>query len=205
MSSSLSHKINVMSKQPVRRDVILITDGDDVARGVIEQVAKDIGGQCITCSAGNPTPLSGQELVSMIMEAESEPVLVMFDDNGQGGSGKGEQALREVALHPGINVLGAIAVASNTVSMRCAHVDVVIDGKGRIVEHGVNKEGDLTPFNTKCICGDTVELLDELPIPIVVGIGDIGKMKGRDHIRRGAPITHKAIQIILERGKVMQR
>ena len=31
--------------------------------------------------------------------------------------------------------------------------------------------------------GDTVYSIDELDVPIVVGIGDIGKMEGKDHFR----------------------
>jgi stage V sporulation protein AE len=33
-----------------------------------------------------------------------------------------------------------------------------------------------------------------------VGIGDIGKMAGKDSYEIGAPITKKAIEIILERS-----
>ncbi|GGK15291.1 hypothetical protein GCM10010965_05310 [Caldalkalibacillus thermarum] len=54
-----------------KRHVIMITDGDDVAKQVIEQVAKDIGGRCITLSAGNPTPISGEEIVELILQAKA--------------------------------------------------------------------------------------------------------------------------------------
>ncbi|WP_307338965.1 stage V sporulation protein AE [Caldalkalibacillus uzonensis] len=192
--------MNNKDRDMVRRHIIIITDGDDVARQVLQQVAKDIGGRCITRSAGNPTPLSGEEIVDLILQAKQEPVLVMFDDNGKAGYGSGESAMLQVAMHPSIEVLGVIAVASNTARTKCAHADVVIDAEGRIVEQGVDKDGDVLPSREKCIFGDTVETLDQLHIPIIVGIGDIGKMKGRDHIRYGAPVTHKAVEIILERS-----
>lgn len=49
-----------------KRQVILITDGDDYARKALEAVAKEIGGRCISQSHGNPSHLSGQEIVNLI-------------------------------------------------------------------------------------------------------------------------------------------
>ena len=48
--------------------------------------------------------------------------------------------------------------------------------------------------------GDTVYILDELDVPIIVGIGDIGKMARKDHFEIGSPITKKAVELILERS-----
>ena len=48
--------------------------------------------------------------------------------------------------------------------------------------------------------GDTVYCLDELDVPIVVGIGDIGKMAGKDDYESGSPITKQAVELILERS-----
>jgi stage V sporulation protein AE len=87
-----------------RRKVILVTDGDKMAREALEEVARKIGGRCISRSAGNPTPLSGYQLVSLIKKAACDPVLVMFDDCGASEEGRGEQALRYVAQHPDIEV-----------------------------------------------------------------------------------------------------
>lgn len=42
--------------------------------------------------------------------------------------------------------------------------------------------------------------LDQLDVPIIVGIGDIGKMGKQDHYSKGAPITKKAVQLVLERS-----
>ncbi len=50
------------------------------------------------------------------------------------------------------------------------------------------------------LTGDTVYCLDELDVPVIVGVGDIGKMAKRDHYSQGSPITKKAVEIILERS-----
>ena len=42
--------------------------------------------------------------------------------------------------------------------------------------------------------------LDELDVPIIVGIGDIGKMARKDHFEQGSPITRQAVELILERS-----
>jgi stage V sporulation protein AE len=182
------------------RNVIIITDGDKVASHAVQKVAIEVGGRCISRSAGNPTPLQGEEIVFQVMKAAYDPVLVMFDDNGQWEYGDGEKAIEYVATHPNINVLGAIAVASNTEAVEGAHIDLAIDCNGRVVESGVNKDGNIEFSKELRIYGDTVDVLDRLQIPIIVGIGDIGKMNGRDHIRFGAPITRKAVEIILKRS-----
>ena len=54
-------------------------------------------------------------------------VLVMFDDSGFIGEGAGERALKYVAYHQDIEVLGIIAVASRTRKEEWTRVDVCID------------------------------------------------------------------------------
>lgn len=181
-----------------RRKVILITDGDTVAKETIEEVARQIGGRCISRSAGNPTPLSGFQLVELIKEALYDPVLVMFDDCGAVNEGDGEKALRVVATHPDIEVLGAIAVASNCPDPKGTPVQHVLDRFGQIVKHRVDKHGNVIEGDPPHIYGDTVEVLNHLPIPIIIGMGDIGKMGKRDDRAIGAPVTRKAVQLILE-------
>lgn len=183
-----------------RRKVILITDGDNVARQAIEEVARNVGGRCISLSGGNPTPLSGEEIVQLILQAAYDPVLVMFDDNGFKRHGVGEQALEAVANHPAIEVIGAVAVASHTDSVDGTLVDLTIDNKGNMIHDEVDKAGDALLGSQPVIHGDTVDVLNKLNIPMVVGIGDIGKMKGHDNFRSGAPITTKAVQQILEKN-----
>ncbi|WP_059171012.1 stage V sporulation protein AE [Bacillus sp. FJAT-27445] len=181
------------------RQVILVTDGDEYARRAIEHVAVEIGGRCISQSSGNPSPLSGPEIVELINLGKKDPVLVMFDDSGLIGEGAGEGALKYVATHPDVKVLGIIAVASNTHRAEWTRVDVCIDRYGELTPYGVDKFG-VQELEIGRIYGDTVYCLDFLNVPIIVGIGDTGKMARRDHYTLGAPITKKAVEIILERS-----
>ena len=182
-----------------RRQVILITDGDEYAKRAVERVAHDIGGRCISMSQGNPTVLTGEELVDLIKAAAYDPVLVMFDDSGLVGEGAGENALKYVANHTDIDVLGIIAVAAKTHQAEWTRVDVCIDRDGELTPYGVDKFG-IPELEIGRLNGDTVYCLDELDVPIIVGIGDVGKMAQRDHHERGAPITKKAVELILERS-----
>jgi stage V sporulation protein AE len=182
-----------------KRNVILITDGDEYARRTVEQVAAEVGGRCISLSHGNPSVLSGASLVKLIKKAANDPVLVMFDDSGFLGEGAGEQALKYVAMHEDINVLGVLAVASKTHMAEWSRVDFCIDRDGELTPYGVDKHG-LPEMELGRINGDTVYCLDKLDVPLIIGIGDIGKMARRDHYERGAPITKKAVEIILERS-----
>lgn len=182
----------------IRRNIILITDGDTVARQAVEMVARLIGGRCISRSSGNPTPLTGEQIVSLIKQTPYDPVLVMFDDNGDGHMGRGEKALYYVSTHPDITVLGAIAVASKTRYALGVEVDACIDRYGRVVRSAVNKNGFIEKGTKAYIIGDTVDVLNMLRIPIIVGVGDIGKMKGRDELCYGSPVTMAAVSFILE-------
>jgi stage V sporulation protein AE len=182
-----------------RRRVILITDGDDYARRAVEVVAKQIGGRCISMSHGNPSNVTGPQIISLIKKAPYDPVLVMFDDSGLMGEGAGEIALKYVAQHEEIEVLGIIAVASKTKQAEWTKVDICVDREGELTPFGVDKFG-IPELEIGRMNGDTVYCLDELHVPIVVGIGDIGKMAKRDHYDRGAPITKKAVELILERS-----
>ncbi|MEI4829088.1 stage V sporulation protein AE [Bacillus sp. FJAT-53711] len=183
----------------MRRRVILVTDGDEYAQRTIELLTKEFGGRCISASQSNPTKLTGRKIVELIMQTPHDPVFVMFDDSGYIGEGSGEKALKYVATNKQIDVLGVLAVASNTHHWEWARVDVSIDREGRLTEYGVDKFG-LADVEIGRINGDTVYCLDELHVPIIVGIGDIGKMRGNDDCKRGSPITKKAIQVILERS-----
>ncbi len=187
-------------KEKVKRDIIIITDGDQVAQKAVEVVAQNIGGRCISRSAGNPTPLSGEEIVEQVMRAKYDPVLVMFDDNGNGSEGDGERALEIVANHPDVNVLGIVAVASNTPMVDGVDVDTCVNLDAQETECSVDKDGVEHCDSKTHINGDTVDILSRINAPIVVGVGDIGKMHGRDHFTHGAPVTTKAVEIILERS-----
>lgn len=182
-----------------RRHVILITDGDDYARKSIEHIANEVGGRCISLSHGNPTTLDGQHIVKLIKKATYDPVFVMFDDSGFVGEGAGERALKYVARHKDINVLGIIAVAAKTRQAEWTRVDVCIDRDGELTPYGVDKYG-LQEMEKGRLYGDTVYCLDEIDVPIKVGIGDIGKMAKKDHYEIGSPITKKAVELVLERS-----
>ena len=182
----------------MKRKVILVTDGDSVAQRAVETAAKNINARTISASAGNPTPLTGQEIVELIKEAKHDPVIVMFDDRGSPDKGIGETALEIVAKHPEIEVLGAVAVASNT-DVDGVPCHLAITKEGQFIKAAVDKEGN-PRWDSPNIFGDTVDILKELNIPIIIGIGDIGKMEGKDNAFLGAKITTKALNYIIEKG-----
>ncbi|MDK2984667.1 MAG: stage sporulation protein [Clostridia bacterium] len=180
-----------------KRKIIIITDGDKVAKKSVEKVAQKIGGRCISLSAGNPTLLSGNEIADLVLQAPYDPVLVMIDDKGYIGTGPGESALEDLIKHPEIEVLGAVAVASNTTHAKGIEVDFSITNTGKKIKGAVDKEGK--PVKRE-LTGDTVECLNRLKIPHIIGIGDVGKMDGTDRPERGVPITTKAVEEILNRS-----
>ena len=184
-----------------RRKVILVTDGDYVAQKVVEQVARKVGGRCISLSAGNPTPLSGPQVVELVKQAACDPVLVMVDDNGNYGMGAGERVVEYLVSSPDVEIIGAIAVASNTKWVDGTRVEFSINNEGKVIEDAVDKDGYVDKSLENYIYGDTVDILSKYSIPNVIGIGDIGKMQGKDHIRYGAPVTQKAVEWILERSE----
>lgn len=189
---------------PDKIRVILITDGDRVAQHVVEEMAASLGLRCISASGGNPTPISGKKIVQLLKTVPHDPVLVMFDDRGKRDKGKGEIAMEYVASHPDIEVLGAVAVASNTTGIEGIEADACITNDGDIVQQSVDKYGEIKSKHEDRpqITGDTVDVLNNVDVPVIIGVGDIGKMDKADDIERGAPITKKAIEEILKRSGV---
>lgn len=185
---------------PERVKVILVTDGDEMARASVEAAARDLGLRVISRSAGNPTQLTGEEIVELCKQAPHGPVVVMVDDRGKSYKGKGETALEAIARDPEVEVIGALAVASNTEFARGTRVDASVTFTGQLVPSPVDKNG--APSVGDFIIGDTVGVLENLEIPNVIGIGDIGKMGGADALRKGAPVTRRAIEEILRRSGV---
>ena len=98
-----------MDKSNRRRKVVIITDGDNVARQAAETAAAQVGGRCISRSAGNPTPLSGDEIIDMIKQSPADPVVVMVDDRGKPGL-KGEAVINALQVKR-YRDIGIIAVA----------------------------------------------------------------------------------------------
>jgi stage V sporulation protein AE len=188
-----------------KRRIIFVTDGDDIARKAVEKAVSNIGGRCISASAGNPTPISGQQLIDLVKKANHDPVVVMVDDRGSCRKGKGEEVLEYVAQHPDIEVIGVLAVASNTESIEGIHVDYAVTKNKEVVDVPVDKCGN-PAYNSDALMGDTVDVLNELEdvIPVVVGIGDIGKMEGKDSAYKGAEITTKALELVIKNWEARQ-
>lgn len=178
------------------RQVIVITDGDTLAKQTVEVATKNIGGRCISRSYGNPTKLKGEDIANLILTAPHDPVVFMADDNGDCGLGRGEEVISIISKNPEIKIIGALAVASSTASDKGINVKFSINKFGQKVFCGVDKYG--IEIGDNKIFGDTVDILDTLNLPIIVGIGDIGKMDGSDHPLKGARITTIALKEILE-------
>ena len=184
----------------VKRKVIVITDGDRVAQKVVEKVAKNVGGRAISLSGGNPTRVTGSQIAAAIKETPYDPVLVMVDDCGDSGKGPGETALEELARDPEIEILGALAVASNTAHADGARVDAAVTRDRQVIAEPVDKDGLAEPKGHSRVEGDTTANLDRLKLPVVIGIGDLGKMDDADLVEHGAVVTTKAVQEILRRS-----
>lgn len=186
---------------PERRKVIIVTDGDLVAGKTVQVAARNIGARFISLTTGNPTPISAGEVVELIKKTPHDPVVIMVDDRGKRGFGKGEQVLEFVAQHPDIEVIGAVAVASNTSFTEGVRVDESVTCDGRIVDGPVDKLGHPEEHGHIHLEGDTVDVLNRLDIPVIVGTGDTGKMDFADDYCKGAPVTTKALLEILNRSE----
>ena len=181
-------------------EIIVITDGDKIACRAVEAAGKRLQLRTITSSQGNPTPLSGKDLVKLIKQTPHCPVLVMVDDCGNPHQGKGEEVLLSLDAHPEIKIIGVVAVAANIQQVQGIEVDFSINASCQIVSGPVDKYGQVEALGNRYVEGDTVDVLNKLSIPLVVGIGDLGKMDGQDSTDCGACITTKAIQEILTRS-----
>jgi stage V sporulation protein AE len=179
----------------IKRRIIIVTDGDRIARKAVEMAARQVAGRCISCSAGNPTPITGKQAINMIKQAPWDPVVIMVDDRGKPGVGEGEQIIKELAQSEDIQIIGVVAVASNTEGVRGIKADCSIDKNGNVIHGAVDKLGN--PLDGSVICGDTVDIINEIKVPLVVGVGDPGKMDGRDDSFIGAPVLTKALKMII--------
>jgi len=181
-----------------KRKVIIVTDGDIAAKAAVEIAALNIGGECISYSAGNPTVLTGQQIVELVKAAEKDPVVVMVDDKGYKGKGAGEAAMEVLLNNDDIEVLGVVAVSSDGKDCNGIKLTCSVTREGKVIEGSVNKKGIATR-NGK-ICGDTLSILRGRKDLVIVGIGDPGKMDFYDSIEKGAPITTKALQEVPKRS-----
>ncbi|TDQ41595.1 stage V sporulation protein AE [Aureibacillus halotolerans] len=183
------------------KNVIFVTDGDEYAERNLVFAAKTFNAECLLQSRGNPSLRTGKQLLDDIQKSNSDLLFLMFDDCGSTGTGPGEMAMLEIAADPSVKLLGVVAVASKTRKGggEWTLVNVSIDRYGELTQHSIDKSG-VQDIEIGRIHGDTVDCLQKLPTNLIVGIGDIGKMDGRDDVKKGAPITCLAISTILERS-----
>jgi stage V sporulation protein AE len=181
-----------------KRKVILVTDGDSVAQKAVEIAAANIGGRCISASAGNPTSLTGEQIIEQVQKAEHDPVVVMVDDRGAKGMGAGEEAMEYILKDENIDVMGVVAVSSNGKDCGKLKVSCSITKEGKLIEGAVDKYGN--NLRNGNICGDTLSILGDRSEITIVGIGDPGKMDYNDEISKGAPITTMALKEVVKRS-----
>ncbi|MBB6448977.1 stage V sporulation protein AE [Geomicrobium halophilum] len=179
--------------------IICVTDGDGVAVKAVTAATRALGLGCVLQSAGNPTDCTYDQLLENVMNSQYEVTVILFDDAGQPYEGRGEEYMIRLTYEHEIKIIGALAVASAERSGDWTKVDISIDRYKHLSEWGVDKEG-FPDIEENRIHGDTVYSLDQLQIPYIVGIGDLGKMGGRDDPKRGSPVTQTALQLILKRG-----
>lgn len=180
----------------------MITDGDRIAQKVVEQVARNVGGRAISLSGGNPTKSDGETVIAAVKQADHDPVLVMVDDCGDCNQGKGETILKQLAADPELDILGVVAVASNTDSVKGVPVTASVTRQGTVVSGPVDKNGRPEPLGHQKVEGDTVDILNQIQVPVVIGLGDLGKMDDADLVEDGARITTRAVQEILQRSPI---
>jgi stage V sporulation protein AE len=185
--------------------VILVTDGDSIAQAAVAQACINLNLYPVLASGGNPTPLAGPGLAYEIRNAPFEPVVVMLDDRGKKGRGNGERALEYLLKSDEFDVLGVVAVASNTSTRRGVAVDESVDLGGMVTSRPVDKHGKPEPRGNRFLEGDTVEVLRRYPGIKVVGCGDLGKMGGRDNPDQGAAVTTRCLQELLDQSKKINR
>lgn len=177
-----------------KKKVIFVTDGDAKAQHIVEEAAQRVGGRCISISGGNPTKVGSEELLSAIQSAQGEPVLVMVDDCGLRRKGPGEAVLENLVKDPSLDVLGVLAVASDTSRVEGVPVLESVTRQGRIIEGPVDKDGYPEQEGHSKVEGDTVDVLNHLDVPVIIGIGDLGKQGDADDRAR---ITTRAIEEII--------
>ena len=183
-----------------RVQVIIVTDGDPTAQRAVEVAANELKLYPLIISVLDAEQIKGPELTSYILQAPREPVVVMVDDHGKKGTGPGEEIICYLMSQTDkIKILGVVAVASQT-RVKGVPIDCSITADGKLIESlSVDKEGIPVPgeFNLK---GDTVEILSRYPEVMVVGCGDPGKMDGFDSLERGAAVTRRCLEYILQGG-----
>lgn len=181
----------------MNRKVIIVTDGDSIAKKVIEKAAVKSGCRTLSISSGNPTRITGSEMVRLIKCVKHDPVIVMADDRGDVGRGSGEKAIDYLIKSREVDVMGIIAVASNTKNASGIKVNYSIDKDGKISENSVDKHGNIKM--SKVLIGDTVNTINPSSVNCVVGVGDPGKTECDGDMDRECSNLTKAINIIINK------
>lgn len=180
-----------------KKQVIVVTDGDQTAYRAIAAACRTLGLHPVKATRGNPTPISGHRLIQAIQDEPGNPVVAMVDDRGEAGTGPGERDLETILDSDQLEVLGVVAVAANTRGVAGVVPELSIDHSAEMLtEQAVNKAGKAKGHVLR---GDTVDVLRHYPDVLVVGLGDPGKMGGDDSAGDGSPATHEALKRILNR------
>ena len=93
--------------------------------------------------------MPGKKVIELIRQAKWDPVVVMADDKGNVGEGSGESVIRDIAESPDIEIIGVLAVASNSVGVLGIDVDFSITKYRNLVNKSVDKCGN--PLDGKTI------------------------------------------------------
>lgn len=181
----------------LNRKVIVVTDGDSIAKKIVEKSAAAIGGRCLSISWGNPTKIAGEDMVRLIQCVKHDPVVIMADDRGNTGRGNGEKVINYLIENKEVDLIGIVAVASNTKHVSGIKVDCSIDRAGNIIDSAVDKHGNA--LNTKVLVGDTINTINYKKIPSIVGIGDPGKIVSCHDFEKESIILTKALRIIINK------
>lgn len=179
-------------------EMIVVTDGDRTAWHAVQAASASLGLVPVALSRGNPTPVDAQRIIDAARAQSHGPVVVMVDDQGDGGAGSGEVVLADLLRDEEVRVLGVVAVASNTRGVEGVVPDVSVDQKAHESGRAVDKDGLVADGP---LLGDTVDVLrDAAPGVVIVGLGDPGKMQGQDALADGVPATRAALAAVLARA-----
>lgn len=184
-------------RSKVKKQVIVVTDGDRTAYQAIAEASRHLGLSPVVASRGNPTPIQGRALIHAILNTEGNTVVAMVDDSGDAGRGPGERDLVTILEDDQLEVLGVVAVAANTQGVKGVVPDRSVSHHAEMVSQAVDKEGYTKGHVLR---GDTVDVLRQYPQVTVVGLGDPGKMGGDDAVERGAPATLRALKTLLAKA-----
>lgn len=182
----------------MKKQVIIVTDGDRAAREAVKVACANVGAYPLTLTAGNPSRLSGEAVLFLIKSYPRDPLVVMVDDGGWVGEGKGESIISYLLQHQHeLNILGVVAVASATRHTRGVDAECSITNWADFTRQPVNKLGFPEQRGHHYLEGDTAEILMLHSGIKVVGCGDLGKMDWQDDPARGAPITTACFKTLL--------